>query len=102
MGRLTLDAIFLLNLGGTLDGGLVAVIPEGNIGARLGVGIRDGQANASSGTCDDGSLALQREEREDAIGSGGRLGVAGGELPSAINQRTVHLFFLINTGGEIG
>lgn len=69
--RLTLHAILLLDLGGTLDGLLVAVVPDGDVGAGLSETLGDGQTDTGASTGDDGGLALQGEEREDLVLLGG-------------------------------
>lgn len=69
--RLTLHAILLLDLGGTLDGLLVAVVPDGDVGAGLSETLGDGQTDTGASTGDDGGLALEGEEREDLVLLGG-------------------------------
>ena len=59
---LTLDAIFLFDVLCTLDSFLIAVVPDGYIGAGFCKGLSDGKSNPSSGTGYDSSLPLVREE----------------------------------------
>lgn len=65
--QLTLDAVRLFDVFGLGQGLLVAVVPDGNVGARLCIRMGYGQADASTGARDDGGPALEREERQDAV-----------------------------------
>lgn len=80
MDILTLDAKGLLDLLGLLDGLLVAVVPDGDVGTGLSEGVGNGETDSSSGAGDDGGASLEGEEREDTVGVLGCLGVVVGEL----------------------
>lgn len=56
---LTLDAKSLLDLSSAVNGLLVAVVPNGDVGARFGIAFGDGKANTGTGAGDDGGFALQ-------------------------------------------
>jgi hypothetical protein len=72
--RLTLNAVFLLNVfGGLLGLVLLAVVPDGDVGAGLSKGLGHAQPDAGTGARDDGCLALEGEEGEHAV----RLGDLG-------------------------
>lgn len=92
---LTLDTELLLDAGGFLDGFLVAVVPYGHVGARLGKALCNGQADSSSSgqhtltywappgrgevtrsrTADNGGTALEREKRHDQVALRRRHGI---------------------------
>ena len=92
---LTLDAEFLLDVGRFLDGFLVAVVPYGHVGARLGKALGNGQPDplcsgqytrsswatrdrgevTRSRTADNGGTALEREKRHDQVVLGRRHGI---------------------------
>lgn len=63
----TLYAIGLLNVGSTLNGLLVAVVPDGNVGTGLGEALGNGKTNTSASAGDNGGLALEGEEGKDAV-----------------------------------
>lgn len=65
--RLTLDTVLLLNLGRPLNGFLVVVVPDSHIGPGFSQSMGYNQADASSGAGDNGSAALQREQRKHAL-----------------------------------
>ena len=82
----TLHAVCLFNLGSPVVGALVRVEENGRVRSGLGQTVRDGEADASSGSGHDGGLALEREERQDLVGVG-RAGVVFAE--DAILHRAV-------------
>ena len=59
--RRTLYAVVLLDIGSTLNGFLIAVVPDGDVGTRLGESLCDSVTNAGACTGDDGGLALVGE-----------------------------------------
>ena len=66
----TADAVRGLDVGRLGQGLLVAVVPDGHVGARLGEGVGDGEADAGAGARDDGGAALEREEGQHAVAGG--------------------------------
>jgi hypothetical protein len=57
-----LHAIGLLNVLRTLDGLLVAVVPDRHVGSGFGEPLSNGKTDAGSGAGHDGGTALQGEE----------------------------------------
>lgn len=77
-GGRTLDTVLLLDLGCRLLGLVFpCVVPYRDVGAGFCEGLGHGQSDPGTGTRDDGRLALEGEEREDAVGLGRRGGVVG-------------------------
>ena len=75
----TLDAVLLLDILGTLEGFLVAVVPNGHIGARLGKSLSYRKTNTGTGTRHDCRLSLVGEQRHHLL-FGGRYGVVVGKV----------------------
>ena len=69
---LTLDAVVFFDVGGPVEGFLVGVVPDGDVGAGFGEGLGDGETDACAGAGDDGRFAFVGEEGEDLFGFGGR------------------------------
>lgn len=67
MGWHTLDAIGLLNLLGTFESLLVAVVPYRHVRTRLGEGLCNRQTDTGTGTGYNGRLALVGEQRQDLL-----------------------------------
>lgn len=87
-----MHAIGLCDLFGFLDSFLVAVVPDGYVGAGLREGVSHCEPNTCSGTRDDRRAAFQREEGQDEVGerSGGAV---VGEVPGG-SDGAVHLEYL--------
>lgn len=77
---LTFNAVLFLNVCSTFNCLLIAVVPDGNVGTRLGESLCHSQANAGTCTRDDGSLALVGKEGHDLVLLGGS-GVPVGKEP---------------------
>lgn len=58
-GLFTLDAIFLLNVGSAVDGLLIAVVPDSDVGTGLGEALCDRKTNTRSGTRNDGGSTFE-------------------------------------------
>ncbi len=77
-GGRTLDTVVLLDVCCRLLGLVFAcVVPDRDVGAGFCEGLGHGQSDAGTGARDDGRLALEGEEGEDAAGLGRRGGVVG-------------------------
>jgi hypothetical protein len=88
MGFLTFDAVFLLNLGSTVQGFLVAVVPDGDVGTCLGEALGNCEADTGSSPGDDGGSAFEGEERHH-FGLVRGSGVVVGKVPS-FHRRVCH------------
>ena len=66
-GQLTLDAIVLLNSLSALNGFLIAVVPDGDVGPRLSQSLSNGETDTGASTRDDGRLALVGEEGQNPL-----------------------------------
>jgi hypothetical protein len=62
----TLHTILLLDLGGTLRSLGVGVVEESHVGAGLCKTLGNAKTDSSTSTGNDGSLALQREQTQQA------------------------------------
>lgn len=82
----TLDTIVLLDILGPFNGFLVAVVPDGDIGAGLSKSLSYSEANTGSGTRDNCGLSLVGEERHNLV-LGGSNGVVMGKI--ALGHSTV-------------
>jgi hypothetical protein len=70
--ELTLHSVDLLDVGGLVEGLLVAVVPNGHVGSGFCEGVGYCQPDTCSSTRDDGRSSLEGEERhhEAWIGRG--------------------------------
>lgn len=76
-GFLTLDTIFLFDLGSPVKGLLVAVVPDNYVGTSFSKALGHCKANASACSRNDGGPPFEREQRQDLGLSGGGSIVVG-------------------------
>lgn len=77
VGVSTLDAKRLFDARGAGNGLVVGVVPDGDVGARLGKGLGHGEADSGAGAGYDGCFPGEGEERHDA-----RVWRGGGVVPA--------------------
>jgi hypothetical protein len=92
--QLTLDTIGLLNVLSLNKSLLVAVVPDGDIGASFCQAMGNTKTNSGTSTGDNGCATLEREEGENAIASGDRHVVMGESAVLHVNRH------LISQGGS--
>ena len=64
-GFLTLDTVFLLDLGSSVKGLLVAVVPDSYVGTGFSKALGNCKTNASACSRNDGGPPFERKQRHD-------------------------------------
>ena len=83
-----MNAVGLLDGLRTLDGLLIAVVPDRHVGSSFGESLGNGKTDAGSGSGHNGGAALEGEEGKDTFVLGGN-GVVVGEVTPA-HSRSCH------------